>query len=79
MAATGVREGKAIRMKEIKISPKFSIGDHVYLNVEGGEPRLITDVLFTLSTGQISYQVMGSDGNVWVYSSNELVKDRVVL
>lgn len=66
-------------MKEIKITPKFSIGEHVYLNIEGGEARLIVDVIFNLSSKLIAYQVMDPQGVMGTYLANELTKERVVI
>ena len=59
-------------------TPKYEIGQHIFLNVSDGDEHLITDIVFTVSTKQIGYELMDCNGRKGWYSQLELTADKII-
>lgn len=64
---------------EFKFTPKYSIGEKVYMNVVEGEQHIIVDINFNVSSGLITYQIMDADGRSNWYTQVALTKEKIIV
>lgn len=59
-------------------TPKYEIGEHVYLNVNEGEEHLISNIMFNVLDNKTQYQLMDSNGYKALFSELDITDSKII-